>query len=315
MTPSPEAIAATGRLIRPHVRCTPLLTLTPGDLALTEAPLTLKLEQLQHAGSFKVRGAFAHLLERPIPPVGVAAASGGNHGAAVAYAASRLGMRATIFVPSIAAPSKLDRIRRYGAELVVGGDRYADALEHCDAFVARSGALPVHAYDALETLLGAGTLGEELDAQDANLDTLLVAVGGGGLIGGLAAWFRGRIRIIGVEPTGAPTLAHARAAGRPVDAPVGGVAADSLGARRVGALMFPLAQAFVSDIVLVENDEIRQAQAVLWDRLRLVTEPGGAAAFAALLAGRVRPTERERVGVLLCGANTDPASIAGPPSP
>lgn len=315
MTPTPEAIAATSRLLRPYVRCTPLLTLAPTDLALTEAPLTFKLEQVQHSGSFKARGAFAHLLQRPIPPAGVAAASGGNHGAAVAYAAHRLGIRATIFVPSIASPAKLDRIRRYGAELVVGGERYADALERCDAFVLESGALSVHAYDAVETLLGAGSLGEELDLQQAGIDTLLVAVGGGGLIGGLAAWFRGRIRLIGVEPTGAPTLARARAAGRPVDTPVGGLAADSLGARRVGALAFPLAEAFVSDIVLVEDDDIRQAQAVLWDRLRLVTEPGGAAAFAALLAGRVRPTDRERVGVLLCGANADPASVAGPPSP
>lgn len=314
MEPSPNTIAKVAKLVRPHVRRTPSITLAARDLALTDAPLTLKLELHQHAGSFKVRGAFANLLLRTVPSDGVAAASGGNHGAAVAYAAQRLGHRATIFVPSVAAPAKLERIRSYGAELIVGGDRYADALETCEAFVARTGALAIHAYDSVETLLGTGTLAQELEEQ-CTVDTVLVAVGGGGLIGGIAAWFRGRVKIIGVEPVAAPTLAYARAAGRPVDAPAGGIAADSLAPRQVGQLMFPLAQAFVSDVVLVEDDEIRRAQEILWESLRIVAEPGGAAAFAALTAGRYRPRTDERVGVILCGGNTDPTSVAGSPAP
>lgn len=305
MEPSPVAIAEVSNLIRPHVRRTPLLTIAPGDLALTDVPLSLKLELHQHSGSFKARGAFTNLLLRTVPAEGVAAASGGNHGAAVAYAAQRLGHRATIFVPSVSSPAKLDRIRRYGAELIVAGDRYADALEACDAFVATTGALSVHAYDSPETLLGTGTLAQELEEQCADLDTVLVAVGGGGLIGGIAAWFRGRVKVIGVEPFAAPTLAYARAAGRPVDAPAGGIAADSLAPRHVGQLMFPLAQAFVSDVVLVEDEEIRRAQVLLWDSLRITAEPGGAAALAALTSGRYRPSPRERVAVIVCGANTD----------
>lgn len=302
---SAVAIANVGKLIRSCVRRTPCLTLAPGDLSLTEAPLTLKLELHQHSGSFKVRGAFANLLLRTVPEVGVAAASGGNHGAAVAYAAQRLGHPATIFVPSVASPAKLDRIRRYGAELIVSGDRYADALEACEAFVARTAALAVHAYDSVETLLGTGTLAQELEEQCADVETVLVAVGGGGLIGGIAAWFRGRVKIIGVEPFAAPTLAYARAAGHPVDAPAGGIAADSLAPRQVGQLMFPLAQAFVSDVVLVEDEEIRRAQELLWESLRVVAEPGGAAALAALTSGRYRPSSGERVAVIVCGANTE----------
>jgi len=317
MEPLPEAIAATARLIQPHVRCTPLLTLAADDLGLTTAPLTLKLELLQHAGSFKARGAFANLLSRTVPAAGVAAASGGNHGAAVAYAAQRLGLAATVYVPSVTAPAKLARIRSYGASLVIGGERYADALDACETFVARTGALSVHAYDSLETLRGTGTLGAEIDDQlrqravepAVRLDTLLVAVGGGGLIGGLAAWYRGRIRLVGVEPETAPTLVYARAAGQPVEAPAGGIAADSLAPRQVGQLMFPLAQQFVTDVVLVPDDAIRETQLRLWDHLRLVAEPGGAAALAALVSGRYRPSRDERVGVIICGANTDPGSV------
>lgn len=322
MEPRPEAIVATAERIRPFVRCTPLLSLSGDDLGLTAAPLTLKLELLQHAGSFKARGAFANLLQRTVPTAGVTAASGGNHGAAVAYAAHRLGLPATIFVPSVASPAKQARIRAYGAALVVGGDRYADALEACDAFAARTGALTVHAYDSLDTLMGTGTLGVELDEQlragrtaaASSVDTLLVAVGGGGLIGGLAAWYRGRVRLVGVEPEAAPTLAYARAAGHPVDAPAGGIAADSLAPRQVGQLMFPLAQQFVDDVVLVSDAAIREAQLRLWADLRLVAEPGGAAALAALTSGGYRPARDERVGVILCGANTDPGSVATPPT-
>ena len=297
-------ILATERLIRPHIRRTPVIEVEAADFGLTAAPLIFKLELLQHAGSFKARGAFTNLLRRAVPPSGVVAASGGNHGAAVAFAAQRLGVPARIFVPSIASPAKLRQIESYGAELIVGGERYADALEASEAWIAQSGALPIHAFDQVETLLGQGTLGAELEAQAPALDTLLVAVGGGGLMGGIAAWYRSRIRLIGVEPTAAPTLFKALEAGRPVDAEAGGIAADSLAPRRVGELMFPLAARHVERVVLVEDDAIRAAQEALWRVLRVVAEPGGAAAFAALLSGAYRPAPAERVGVLVCGGNT-----------
>jgi threonine dehydratase len=298
-------IEATERLIRPHIRRTPILSVAAADFGLA-APdaLVLKLELLQHAGSFKARGAFANLLGRAVPPVGVAAASGGNHGAALAFAAQRLGVKARIFVPEIASPAKLRQIAAYGADLVVGGARYADALDACETWIARSGALSVHAYDQAETLLGQGTLAAELEAQAPDLDTLLVAVGGGGLIGGIAAWYAGRLRLVAVEPEAAPTLARALEAGQPVDAEAGGIAADSLAPRRVGSLMFPLAQRHVARVVLVADDAIRQAQEALWRGVRIVAEPGGAAAFAALQSGYYRPAPGERVGVVICGGNT-----------
>ncbi len=298
-----ERIAETERHIRPFVRRTPVIAVNGADFGLGDVPVHLKLELLQHTGSFKVRGAFANLLLRNVPAVGVAAASGGNHGAAVAYAAMKRGVRARIFVPSVASPSKIARIRDYGADLVIAGERYADALAESEKWIAESGAMPIHAYDQVETLLGQGTVGLELEAQTDGLDTLLVAVGGGGLIGGIAAWYAGRIRIIGVEPETAPTLFRALAAGQPVDAEAGGIAADSLAPRRVGTLMFPIAQKFVDRVVLVPDAEIRQAQIALWKTLRIVAEPGGAAAFAALLAGKYRPARGERMGVLVCGGN------------
>ncbi len=297
-------IAAAERLIRPYIRHTPAMRIAAGDLGLAGEPIALKLEFLQHTGSFKPRGAFANLLSRKAPKAGIAAASGGNHGVAVAYAAQQLGLKARIFVPRVASPTKLDRIRAYGAELVVGGERYADALAASEAFVAESGALAVHAYDQPETMLGQGTLGLEIEADLPNIDTLLVAVGGGGLIGGIAAWYRGAVRLVAVEPEAAPTLHAALAAGHPVDAPAGGIAADSLAPRRVGALMFPVAQAYVEQVVLVPDAAIAAAQRLLWEALRIVAEPGGAAAMAALTAGCYRAAPGERVAVLLCGANT-----------
>ena len=299
-----QSIAAAERLIRPYIRHTPIVRVDAADLGLAAAPLVLKLELLQHTGSFKPRGAFANLLTRQAPPTGVVAASGGNHGVAVAYAARRLGLPATIFVPEVAAPAKLERIRGYGAELVVGGAVYAEALAASEDFVARTGAMPVHAYDQPETMLGQGTVGYEIEQDAPDIDTLLVAVGGGGLIGGIAAWYGGRVRIVGVEPETAPTLHMALAAGFPVDAPAGGIAADSLAPRQVGALMFPIAQRFVDRVVLVPDAAIRDAQRLLWRELRLVAEPGGAAAMAALTSGRYRPASDERLAVLLCGANT-----------
>lgn len=300
-----DIIRATARLIRTHVRVTPILEVDARELGPADGRLVLKLELMQHAGSFKPRGAFANLLTRDVPAAGVVAASGGNHGAAVAYAAAKLGLPATIFVPELASPAKIARIRSYGAELVVGGARYVDALAASEAFQAETGAMAVHAYDQPETLAGQGTLAMELEEQAPGLDTLLVAVGGGGLIGGIAAWFENRVQVVAVEPETAPTLHMALKAGRPVDAPAGGIAADSLAPKQVGRLMFPIAERYVARSVLVEDAAIAEAQRLLWDRLRIVAEPGGATAFAALLCERYRPQKDERVGVLVCGGNTD----------
>jgi threonine dehydratase len=297
------AIAAVEPVIRPYVRRTPVVTADAADFGLEPRPLAFKLEFLQRSGSFKARGAFTNLLTRPVPEAGVVAASGGNHGAAVAYAAMTLGVPASIFVPTVASPAKLAQIESYGAKLFVGGDRYADALAASERFQADAGAMAVHAFDQPETLLGQGTVGLELEDQ-ADLDTLLVAVGGGGLVGGIAAWYAGRVKLVGVEPARAPTLTKALAAGRPVDAEAGGIAADSLAPRRVGERMFPFAERYMAGTVLVEDAEIVAAQKALWRALRIVAEPGGAAAFAALLSGRYVPETGERVGVLLCGANT-----------
>jgi threonine dehydratase len=306
-----ETIETTYRAIRRHIRLTPVLELSGADFGLPSFPLTLKLEQLQHAGSFKTRGAFANLLLREIPAAGVVAASGGNHGAAVAYAAHQLSVPASIFVPTVSSPAKIQRIRDYGAELVVTGDRYADALAASEAWARESGALPIHAYDQVETLLGQGTVGLELSAQAPQLETLLVAVGGGGLIGGIAACYASAISVIAVEPEGAPTLHAALAAGRPVDAPAGSIAADSLAPRQVGRLMFPIAQTHIARSLLVTDDAIRQAQQSLWNVTRLVAEPGAAAALSALLSGAYVPAPTERVGVVISGANT--TAVAFPP--
>jgi threonine dehydratase len=305
-----EAIAAVYERIRPHVRRTPVVEVDGADFGLGTGRTVFKLELLQHAGSFKPRGALANLLTRRIPAAGVVAASGGNHGLAVAFAARKLATRATIFVPSVAAATKRERIREYGAELVVTGERYADALAASRQFAAETGALEIHAFDQPETLLGQGSVGLEIEEQGAPPpDTLLVAVGGGGLIGGIAAWFAGGVRLIAVEPRTAPTLYRALQAGHPVDAEAGGIAADSLAPRRVGELMFPLAQRYVERVVLVEDDAIRDAQRALWRTMRVASEPGGAAATAALLCGAYTPRPNERVGVILCGGNTDAVSF------
>jgi threonine dehydratase len=299
-----EGIRHTYDLIQPHVRRTPVLAVAGADVGRPSCAVTFKLELLQHAGSFKVRGAFSNLLTRAVPPAGVVAASGGNHGAGVAYAAHRLGVKATVFVPTVCSPAKLARIRACGAELVVGGELYADALAASESWAERSGALTVHAFDQRETLLGQGTLGLELNAQAPDLDTVLVPVGGGGLIAGVAAWYGGRARVVGVEPREAPTLTAALQAGRPLDAPAGGLAADSLAPHRVGELVFPIVRAHVAAVVLVDDADIRRAQHTLWDRLRVVAEPGGAAAFAALESGAYAPARGERVGVVVSGGNT-----------
>jgi threonine dehydratase len=281
-----------------------VLELDGRDLGLGSFPLTLKLELLQHSGSFKARGAFANLLLRPVPPIGVVAASGGNHGAAVAFAAMMLGVPARIFVPTVSSAAKVDRIRSYGADLVITGERYADALAATESWAAESGAMPVHAFDQVETILGQGTLGLELESQAPDLDTIITAVGGGGLISGLAVWYAGRRKTVGVEPELAPTLTRALAAGRPVDAEAGGVAADSLAPRRVGELVFPIVRKHVAEVVLVTDQAIRDAQEKIWNTVRIVVEPGGAAALAALMSGRYRPEPGERVGIVVSGGNT-----------
>jgi len=299
-----EQIEATDAVIRPHVRLTPIVELRGADLGRPGPVIVLKLEHMQHTGSFKARGAFANLLMRKVPDAGVVAASGGNHGVAVAYAAMRLGVAAKIFVPTVSSPAKIARIREYGADLVVAGDRYADALAASQTWAAESGALPVHAFDQVETLLGQGTVGLEFSRQSPDLDSLLVAVGGGGLIGGIAAWYARAVKVIGVEPEAAPTLAEALRAGRPVDADAGGIAADSLAPRRVGVLMFPIARAYVERVVLVTDDAIRTAQQTLWSVARQVAEPGGVAALAALVSGAYVAAPGERVGVVVSGGNT-----------
>jgi threonine dehydratase len=305
-----ERITAAERIIRPYIRRTPVIELPGSELGVACATVTLKLESLQHSGSFKARGAFVNLLTRDVPESGVVAASGGNHGAAVAYAAMRVGRPAKIFVPAISSAAKIDRIRSYGADLVVTGERYADALAAAEEWTGSSGALPVHAFDQIETLLGQGTLALELAEQAPHLDTVLVAVGGGGLIGGIAAWYAGATNVVGVEPEGAPTLAHALAAGEPVDAPAGSVAADSLAPKRIGATVFPLAQRYVSGVVLVTDDEILAAQRTLWDTLRVVAEPGGVTALAGLLSGRYRCARDERIAVVVSGGNTTAVDFA-----
>ena len=292
-------IEAAARRIAGHVRVTPVC-----DLTLAGHPVALKLEQLQHTGSFKARGAFNTLLSADVPAGGVVAASGGNHGAAVGHAAAALGHPAHVFVPEIAGPAKIALVERTGATCHVVPGAYADALEAARAHEARTGAMQVHAYDAPATLAGQGTAMREWEAQGLAADTVLIAVGGGGLIGGALAWLGGRRKVVAVEPARAPTLHAALAAGRPVDVDVGGVAANALGARRIGALCFELARDVAS--VLVEDADILAAQRALWQEARLVVEPAGAAALAALTSGAYVPVPGERVAVLICGANPAP---------
>jgi len=304
LTVTRAGIEEVAALLGDRVRRTPVIRVDRADFGLPPGPLVLKLEHLQHTGSFKARGAFANLLLREVPSAGLVAASGGNHGAAVAYAARAEGVAAHIFVPDVSSPAKTARIREYGANLVVTGRTYADALAASQEWAASSGALQVHAYDQVETMLGAGTLALELWEQATDVTAVIAAVGGGGLLGGIAACYAGSARIIGAEPEAAPTLAHALQAGRPVDAPAGGIAADSLAPARVGVRNYPVLARYVSEVVLVSDDEIVRAQRLLWDRMRLVAEPGGAAALAALLSGRLNLGPDDVVAVVISGANT-----------
>jgi threonine dehydratase len=312
--PSQDSIRAAYALISPHIRRTPLLNLPHGAFGL-DNPVSLKLEFLQHAGSFKSRGAFYSLLSQEVPEAGVTAASGGNHGAAVAYAARSLGHKARIFVPEISSPAKIAKIREFGAEVVVGGARYDDAQAACDTYAETSGALKIHPFGAWATMTGQATTALEWAGQLAEtglppLDVALVAVGGGGLIGGMACWWRGHTRLAGIEPDGSCALHAALEAGHPVDVGVDSIAADSLGARNVGDKVFAAARIGVGEVVLVPDAAIRAAQKLLWSDYRIAAEPGGVTALAALVSGRYRPAPGAHVGVLICGANVDLATLA-----
>ncbi|HEU5383162.1 MAG TPA: threonine/serine dehydratase [Ktedonobacteraceae bacterium] len=303
-----EIEAASAR-IAGYVRTTPVMCLESGAWGI-DARLVLKFEQLQHTGSFKPRGAFNRILANPVPAAGVIAASGGNHGIAVAYVARQLGHRAEIFVPEACSPVKVERLRDYGAYVTIVGATYAEALLASQSRAEQTGALVVHAYDQFEVVAGQGTLGYEFAQQVPELDTILIAVGGGGLIGGVAAWFAGNVRVIGVEPERTPTMAQALKTGEPVDVSVSGIAVDSLGAKRVGSLAFALVKRSVDQIVLVSDEHIRFSQQALWNDVRVVAEPGGATALAALLSGAYQPGPGERVGVVICGGNADLTQLA-----
>jgi threonine dehydratase len=314
-----EDVAAVHRRVAAHVRQTPVLHVEPAELGLSgeglRPPLVAKLDLLQPTGSFKVRGAVALLtdpsLRDRLRTAGVIAASGGNFGLAVAWAASRLGVAATVVVPASSPRAKLDPIATLGAELVVVDGVYADAFAVAEHRRAASGAVLAHAYDQREVVAGQGTSAWELLASVGELDTLLVACGGGGLLAGTIAAVGDRVRVVAVETHGTATLHAALAAGRPVDVEVAGAAASSLGARRIGDHAWAVRDQ-LAGALLVSDAEVATAQRRLWQTARLVAEPGGAVALAALTSGRYRPRVDERVGVILCGANTDPGSVAPP---
>ncbi len=303
MIPTQSDIVAAALRIAPHVLRTPVL-----QTGLFSVPVGVKLENCQTTGSFKVRGAFNTLLSGPVPAAGVVAASGGNHGAAVGYAAHALGHPAHIFVPEFAGPAKIALIRATGADLTVVPGTYAEALAAAKAHEATTGAMQIHAFDAPATVAGQGTLFAEWDDQGLQADTVLIAVGGGGLIGGAIAWWQGRRKVVGVEPVLAPTLHAALRDGPETVVQVGGIAANALGASRIGRMCYDLAKAQGTSVVLVTDEAIATAQRMLWTRLRQYVEPAGAAALAALTSGAYVPEPGERVAILVCGANpaTDP---------
>jgi len=294
------------------LRQTPLWKLPSAafGLAVPGVELWLKLEHMQVSGSFKARGMMNRLLANDIPESGVIVASGGNAGIATAAAAKALGVRCQVFLPGVSPEAKRARLRALGAEVVVVGELYPDALAACLARQKESGALLTHAYDQPEVVAGAGTLGQEVEAQGGLPDSVLVSVGGGGLIGGLAGWFEKRARVVALEPEKAPTLYRARQAGEPVDVEVGGIAADSLGARRIGAISWDITQQYVQDALLLSDESIRAAQQWLWKELKLAVEPAAALPLAALQTGAYLPREGEKVCLIVCGANVDPATVA-----
>ncbi|MDR6212940.1 threonine/serine dehydratase [Paracidovorax wautersii] len=293
------------------IRATPLMRLGGAALGVDCKEVWLKLEHLQIGGSFKARGMLNRLLAQPLPASGVIIASGGNAGIATAAAAQALGARCEVFVPEVSPEAKRARLRSLGAEVVVHGATYSEALQACLERQQATGALLTHAYDQPEVVAGAGTLALEIEAQAGALpDSLLVSVGGGGLIGGVAAWVAGRAEVVALEPERAPTLHAARQVGAPVDVEVGGVAADSLGARRIGAIAWEVAQRHVQRSLLVSDEAIRDAQRWLWRELKLAVEPAAALGLAALHSGVYRPGPQETVGLIVCGANCDPSTLA-----
>jgi threonine dehydratase len=301
-------VEAAWARIRNHVRRTPVIELPAGTFGAS-CPIAVKLEQLQVSGTFKGRGAHHKILVSDVPKAGVITASGGNHGAAVAYAARALGHKAEIFVPTIASPAKVARLKSYGATVNQVGEVYAEARAASEKRAAETGALMVHAYEDPGVFAGAGTVALEFAGQAA-FDTLLVAVGGGGLIAGCcAALGGGNTRIVAIETEGTPTLYEARRAGKPVQVAISGVAADALGASLIGTPNFELAQKYVADAFLVTDDAVRAAQKALWEDLRVIAEPSGATSLAALMSGVYKPAKGERVGILICGANTELSAI------
>lgn len=295
---------------RHFIRQTPLWKLPGKALGVNCAEVWLKLEHLQTGGSFKARGMLNRLLSNPIPASGVIVASGGNAGIATAAAARELGVRCEVFVPEVSTQAKRDKLAALGAQVVVTGAAYADALQACMARQQATGALMTHAYDQPEVLAGSGTLALEIEQQGGTPDAVLVSVGGGGLIGGVASWFGQRSRVVALEPELAPTLFRAREAGEPVDVAVSGIAADSLGARRIGALAWEVAQAHVRDALLLTDETIRTAQLYLWKEFKLAVEPAAALPLAALHSGRFVPATGDKVCLIICGANLDPSSLA-----
>lgn len=293
-----EILAAQQR-IAGYAQVTPVM-----ESQMLGYPIEIKLEHMQHTGSFKARGAFNTLLSSDVPPAGVVAASGGNHGAAAAYAAQTLGYPAKIFVPELAGPSKIALIEQTGADLSVVSGEYANALTEAQAHEAKTGAMQIHAYDAPATVAGQGTCFAEWEAQGLQADTVLVAVGGGGLISGALAWLQGARKVVAVEPETSCALHAALAAGEPVDVSVSGIAANALGARRIGSICFGLAQGITS--VLVPDAAIAEAQKRLWQAHRILVEPAGATALASLFSGAYQPEPGERVAVLICGGNISP---------
>ncbi|WP_170603145.1 threonine/serine dehydratase [Ruegeria arenilitoris] len=298
-------ISAASDRIAGHAQITPVMQSAAFELGY---PVEMKLEHMQHTGSFKARGAFNTLLSMNVPAAGVVAASGGNHGAAAAYAAQSLGYPAKIFVPELAGPSKISLIRKTGADLSVVSGEYANALTEAQAYEEATGAMQIHAYDAPATVAGQGTCFAEWDRQGLEADTVLIAVGGGGLIAGALAWYQGARKVVAVEPETSCALNAALKAGHPVDVTVSGIAANALGARRIGSICFELAQGIAS--VLVPDEAITQAQQMLWYSHRILVEPAGATALAALISGAYKPEPGERVAVLICGGNISPDPLA-----
>ncbi len=305
-----DTIRAAMQRIQADVRPTPLLRLPGSSLGLAVAELWLKLEHLQVGGSFKARGMFNRMRSQALPGAGVIVASGGNAGIAVAHAARTLGVACEVFVPELASVAKRQALAALGARVVVGGAAYADALAACRLRQQETGALWMHAYDQAEVVAGAGTLGLEIELEAGLPERVLVSVGGGGLIAGVAAWFNSRCRVEALEPIGSPTLHAARAAGQPVDVAVGGLAADALGARRIGDIAWAISQQHVAAVHLLPEAAITAAQQRLWSELRLAVEPAAALPLAALMCGAVVPGTQERVALVLCGANFDPASLS-----